>query len=182
MTLPDDDTTAAMYELAIERLAAAGYAQYEISNWARGAQDGWLPAQACHHNVAYWLNADYLACGAGAHGHRYPQRWHDVLAIDDYLAAVARDGHAVAETTTLTAQDLWGETMMMGLRLNVGVSAAHFRDRCGVELTAVYGAVIEGLVAEGLLISDAVGVRLTDRGRLFGNQVFMRFLLDPVPA
>ncbi len=98
ITVPDDDATAAMYERAMERLAAAGYAQYEISNWAKGsgrptaahesAFQPLLPRGACHHNVAYWLDADYVGAGAGAHGHIYPQRWHDLLGVNDYIAAV----------------------------------------------------------------------------------------------
>ncbi|MDW8234772.1 MAG: radical SAM family heme chaperone HemW, partial [Roseiflexaceae bacterium] len=85
VSVPDDDATAAMYELAIEHLAAAGYVQYEISNWARADDPAApVPAHACHHNLAYWLNADYLAAGAGAHGHLYPRRYVNVAGIDDY--------------------------------------------------------------------------------------------------
>ena len=49
---------------------------------ARAALNHSIPGQACHHNLAYWLNADYLACGAGAHGHSFPQRYSDILGID----------------------------------------------------------------------------------------------------
>jgi oxygen-independent coproporphyrinogen-3 oxidase len=193
--VPDDDATADMYELAIAQLGAAGYTQYEISNWARGqgAGDGeqesdvrtlspnpdprpLIPAHACHHNLAYWLNADYLACGAGAHGHIFPRRYADVLGIDDYIGRIRAGQSPIAETTDLTQHDLTGETMFMGLRLNAGVSYAHFRDRCGAELDDVYGDVCAELVALGLLARDAVGVRLTARGRMLGNQVFQRFV------
>jgi oxygen-independent coproporphyrinogen-3 oxidase len=64
----------------------------------------------------------------------------------------------------------------MGLRLNVGVSYAHFRDRCGAELLDVYGTEIVELIRLGLVVQDNIGVRLTDRGRVLGNQVFMRFV------
>jgi len=197
--VPDDDATADMYELAIARLAAAGYSQYEISNWAikdketRGqgdketaADDNRLrvslspclpiPSRACHHNLAYWLNADYLACGAGAHGHIFPHRYADVLGIDDYIGRIRAGQSPIAETTDLTRQDLTGETMFMGLRLNAGVGYAHFRDRCAAELDDVYGDVCAELVALGLLERDALGVRLTSRGRMLGNQVFQRFV------
>lgn len=177
IVIPNDDDTAEMYDMAMEQLATSGLTQYEISNWARnGASLGLLPDQAAHHNVAYWLNADYLAFGAGAHGHLYPRRWHDIRGIDAYIRA-RRDGRApIAEVTELTSHDLRAETMMMGLRLNVGVSYAHFRDRCGVAMLDIYGTEIASLVEHGLLIQDAIGVRLTDRGRMLGNQVFMRFV------
>jgi len=134
------------------------------------------PAHACHHNLAYWLNADYLACGAGAHGHLFPHRYFDVLGIDEYIARIGAGRSPIAETTDLTERDLQAETMFMGLRLNCGVSAAHFRDRCGVELDAAYGDLLAELAQLGLLERDAIGVRLTGRGRMLGNQVFERFV------
>jgi oxygen-independent coproporphyrinogen-3 oxidase len=177
ITVPDDDAAAAMYELALERMDQAGYVQYEISNWARpGEEAGLLPAQAAHHNVAYWLNADYLAFGAGAHGHVYPRRWHDILGVDQYIAACQAGEPPIAETLDLSPDDLAAETMMMGLRLNIGVSYAHFKDRCGVDLLDRYGPEIETLLRDGLIEQDRVGIRLTPRGRALGNQVFLRFL------
>ena len=131
---------------------------------------------ACHHNLAYWLNADYLACGAGAHGHLFPRRYSDVLGIDDYISRVQSGRAPIAETIALSERDLTAETMFMGLRLNAGVSYAHFRDRCGAELEHVYGDVLTDLVGLGLLERDERGVRLTARGRMLGNQVFGRFV------
>ncbi len=203
ISVPDDDATAAMYELAMEKLDAAGYVQYEISNWAKadfglpisdfglrtnpaqskiqtpkGYPKSKIPDQASHHNVAYWLNADYMAAGAGAHGHVYPQRWYNILGVNDYIAAVAAGRLPIAETTALDENDLMAETMMMGLRLNVGVSFAHFRDRCGHDLLHVYGDEVRSLVEQGLLAQDEIGVQLTEHGRMLGNEVFMRFLRD----
>ena len=179
--IPDDDATGAMYELAIERLAAAGYAQYEISNWARRdagpiAPDiPEIPALACHHNLAYWLNVDYLGCGAGAHGHLYPRRYVDTLAIDGYISR-ALAGTPIAEITELTTQDLAAETMFMGLRIVTGVGYAHFKARVGAALDDVYGDVLGELEREGLVARVPGAVRLTERGRLFGNRVFERFV------
>jgi oxygen-independent coproporphyrinogen-3 oxidase len=195
LSVPDDDATADMYEHAIERLGAAGYVQYEISNWAKDQGSGFrvqgsvvhnaslipdprflIPGRACHHNLAYWLNADYLAAGAGAHGHVYPRRFSDVLRIDEYIGRVRAGASPLAETIDLSEGDLQAETMFMGLRLNAGVSYAHFRDRCGAELGEVYGDTLAELEGSGLLESDDVGVRLTERGRMLGNQVFEKFV------
>jgi oxygen-independent coproporphyrinogen III oxidase len=184
ITVPDDDATAVMYELAMEKLAALGYLQYEISNWAKdgnGAQQHTpeqLPSGACHHNVAYWLNADYIGCGAGAHGHIYPRRWHDMLGVDEYIRAVRQERLPIAETIDLSPADLVSETMMMGLRLNSGVSFAHFADRCGHELLEVYPDELRHLLELGLIEQNAIGIRLTERGRMLGNEVFLRFLRD----
>ncbi|WP_288089973.1 radical SAM family heme chaperone HemW [Roseiflexus sp.] len=175
--VPDDDATGAMYELAIEHFAAAGYVQYEISNWARNdAPAAPVPSHACHHNLAYWLNADYLAAGAGAHGHLYPHRYVDVAGIDDYITRVRAGNLPVAEVIDLTPRDLAVETIFMGLRLNAGVSFAHFRDRCGMEMDVIFGAELGDLAEQGLIERDERGVRLTDRGRMLGNRVFERFV------
>jgi oxygen-independent coproporphyrinogen-3 oxidase len=188
LSVPDDDATAAMYEAAMERLGAAGYAQYEISNFA-------LAGAHCHHNLAYWLNSDYLAAGAGAHGHvstaeasMWPTagaaeasalrhvRYHDILAVDAYIAAVGEGRLPVAEVIELAPGDLRAETMFMGLRLNIGVGEAHFAARCGLSLDEAYGEALAELLEQGLLERGDGRVRLTPRGRMLGNRVFERFV------
>ena len=99
-----------------------------------------------------------------------------MLGIDDYVERICAGRSPIAETTDLTARDLQAETMFMGLRLNAGVSYAHFRDRCGVDLDAAYGETLAELEALELLERDQAGVRLTQRGRMLGNQVFERFV------
>jgi oxygen-independent coproporphyrinogen-3 oxidase len=180
--VPDDDTTGAMYEAAMVQLDAAGYQQYEISNWAR-RQDSPFPITnsrpphfACHHNLAYWLNADYLAAGAGAHGHVFPTRYSDIRGINEYIRAVRAGNLPLDERTDLDQGDLEAETMFMGLRLNAGVSFAHFEDRCGRTLDAAFGETVAELIGLGLLERDTAAVRLTERGRMLGNQVFARFV------
>ncbi|MEI8307173.1 MAG: radical SAM family heme chaperone HemW [Chloroflexales bacterium] len=186
VSIPDDDATATMYECAMDRFAAANYVQYEISNFARQEEireskilpD--IPSRACHHNLAYWLNSDYLAAGAGAYGHitsgGAPHRYSDTLAIDAYIAAVTTGHRPLAEIIPLSVADIRAETMMMGLRLNVGVGDDHFAARCGATLTDVYGPQIAELIGQSLIERVPGRIRLTPRGRMFGNQVFLRFL------
>jgi oxygen-independent coproporphyrinogen-3 oxidase len=182
VSVPDDDTTAAMYEHAMECLDAAGYVQYEISNWARTGTDlAWpalplTPIYACQHNLAYWLNSDYLAAGAGAHGHVYPRRFMNILGINDYIGAVRAGNRPLREEIALTARDLSAETMFMGLRLNSGVDREHFRQRCGVDLDAVYGPMLRALQEQGLIEQNLTHVRLTRKGRMLGNRVFSEFV------
>ncbi len=64
----------------------------------------------------------------------------------------------------------------MGLRLNAGVGYAHFQDRCGADMREVYRTELDELASLGLLECDEIGVRLTERGRMLGNQVFVRFV------
>jgi oxygen-independent coproporphyrinogen-3 oxidase len=117
-----------------------------------------------------------VAAGAGAHGHVYPQRYHNILGIDEYIAAVHSGQRPVAEVIELTHADLCAETMFMGLRLNAGVSFAHFQARCGAAMDEVYGQTLAELSSQGLLERHEDGARLTARGRMLGNQVFMRFV------
>lgn len=169
VSVPDDDATAAMYEAAMAGFAAAGYQHYEISNWTRDDL-------RCRHNLAYWYNADYLAAGAGAHGHIYPRRYANILGVDEYINTV-RTGHLpVAESTGLGPADLQAETMFMGLRLSEGVSRQHFAARCGRPLDQAYGGILHELAAQGLLTDDGEFVRLTPQGRMLGNRVFEAFV------
>ncbi len=179
LQVPDDDVTGAMYELAMELLGSAGYRHYEISNWVRpsaGDRPDAPPALACQHNLAYWLNSDYLAAGAGAHGHVFPRRYANLRPIDDYIAAVQAGRLPVAETIQLSERDLAAETMLMGLRLDIGVSYAHFAARVGRELPTMYALELTDLKRQGLIDEHAGRVRLTPRGRMLGNQVFARFV------
>jgi oxygen-independent coproporphyrinogen-3 oxidase len=197
ISVPDNDATAAMYEAAINILGEARYEHYEISNWARataGATAGsaaevrdeharplaptlhpFQPAY-CHHNLAYWHNRDYWAAGAGAHGHRFPQRYANILGVDDYIHAVGQGRRPIAETIELHNNDLCAETMFMGLRLSDGVCADYFHERTGHRLEARYGATLNVLVERGLVHWDNRIARLTPRGRMLGNQVFAEFV------
>ncbi|MBA3469205.1 MAG: radical SAM family heme chaperone HemW [Herpetosiphonaceae bacterium] len=181
VVVPTDDATADMYERAIDILGSAGYIQYEISNWARPGNPALAPAQALpayasRHNVAYWLNADYLGVGAGAHSHSRRLRWADERVLETFARRVGRGEAPIAETTPLVQSDVEGETMMMGLRLSTGVGYRHFQERCGRSLEEAFAAELAELVAQELLVRDAHGVRLTERGRMLGNNVFARFL------
>ena len=167
--LPDEDLAAEMYLWAEERLAAAGYVHYEISNWAR-------PGCWSRHNIAYWRNENYVGVGVAAHSHRGRRRWANTRDVGVYLAALEEGRHPVAEEEEVDEPTARGEAMMLGLRLLAGVPHAVFTARYGAELGSIYGPILEELVLQGLLEVDEAGVRLTQRGRLLGNQVFARFL------
>jgi oxygen-independent coproporphyrinogen III oxidase len=167
---PDDDAAADFYLLASDRLSAAGYEQYEISNWSR-------PGRACRHNLVYWRHQPYLGFGAGAHSFDGSRRWWNVKPVPQYIHRVTagespeRDGESISERLAM------GEFMMLGLRLvREGVTAERFRERFGVSLDESFGAEIEDLVGRGLLGRLPGRVRITAAGRLLGNQVFAEFL------
>ncbi len=178
LPIPDPDLAAEMYEWSAERLAAAGYEQYEISNWA-------LPGRECRHNLQYWRNADYLGLGAGAHGYAAGVRYSNVLRIKTYIDRLTSNfsllpfplSPATVNQHRNSRREDMQETMMTGLRLTrEGISAAVFRERFGEELQDVFGQEIIELLGFRLLEWAGETLRLTERGRLLGNQVFMRFV------
>ena len=184
LPLPDPDLAADMYEWASETLETAGYFQYEISNWAK-------PGHECRHNLQYWRGLPYLAFGAGAHGYANGYRYSNALRIKTYIERLNTD-HRLLNTvfplspTTVnqhkqTIQDDMSEFMMTGLRLTQeGVSENDFETRFGNSMREVYGKEIEELLRLGLIEGQSSRnsrvLRLTSRGRLLGNQVFMRFV------
>ncbi len=166
----DEDTSAEMYLLAQQRLAQAGYEQYEISNWARAGK-------ACQHNLTYWRNLPYLGVGAGAHSCFGGRRFSNALAVRAYLEQVKqRAGCAEVQSEHISPELEMAETAMLGLRLNEGVWLALFERRYGVPFDAVFGARLAPLEAAGLLERVEGWLRLSERGRLLGNEVFERLL------
>jgi oxygen-independent coproporphyrinogen-3 oxidase len=177
---PEDDLAADMYELAEALLDEAGYGQYEISNWAR--RDGQatagltLPAYACRHNIKYWRNEPYLGVGVAAHSYDGQSRYANTADVGMYIARIQAGQSAMESSEQPTNEQQMGETMMLGLRMNQGVTWEGFRRRFNVDMRAVYREEIDEFVELGLLAADEQGVRLTPRGRLLGNQVFAAFL------
>ncbi|MCX6037164.1 MAG: radical SAM family heme chaperone HemW [Chloroflexi bacterium] len=185
LSVPDPDAAADMYEWAGEALEAAGFEQYEISNWAK-------PGRQCRHNLQYWRGQPYLGFGAGAHGCASGLRISNVLRIKTYIERLRPDypipnnlipntpfplSPATANQTKISMRVEMQETMLTGLRLTrEGVSAEDFADRFGVQIRDVFGRGIDELI--DLLLLEWAGpvLRLTKRGRLLGNQVFMRFV------
>jgi oxygen-independent coproporphyrinogen III oxidase len=177
---PDDDAAADMYDLATAVLESHGYRQYEISNWARVGRE-------CQHNLQYWLNLPYLGFGAGAHGFASGVRTANLNGIDAYIRAVRQGKAGVfprgpANLTTFDIDEATevGETMMVGLRLTErGVKAEDFQLRFGKSLAEVFARPIAKLEREGLVEwtkDPGSALRLTRRGRLFGNRVFREFI------
>lgn len=183
---PDADLAAEMYEWAGEYLEAVGYKQYEISNWARG--DGNGRPIVCRHNLQYWRCHPYLGYGAGAHGYADGLRIANVLSPKVFIQRMQSTHFPVSfpctpATTSATSIDRkteMNEVMMMGLRLTEdGVSCEDFQGRFGEALDVVYDQQIKRLVGLGLLEwygEDQDVLRLTQRGRLLGNRVFVEFV------
>jgi oxygen-independent coproporphyrinogen III oxidase len=171
ITVPNDDETADLYELAIERLGQAKWTHYEIANWAQN------PSLASRHNSTYWKNGDYAGFGAGAHGCIAGRRSMNHLLPLTYIEAIEAGIDAESNVEELSPRVAMGETMMLGLRLlEDGVDDDAFQHRHGQLLTEAFGQTIDELVSIGMLERRAGNVRLTHRGMMLANDVCARFL------
>jgi oxygen-independent coproporphyrinogen-3 oxidase len=157
----DEDQQADRYQVAEVVLSAAGYASYEISNWAR-------PGQECRHNLAYWRGDDWWGLGPGAHSHVGGVRWWNVRHPRDYTAGLI-DGLSPAQgREVLSPEERHVERVLLGLRLAEGLAAS--------ELSPVESARLAGPVADGLVNLPAGRVQLTKAGRLLADGVIRRVL------
>jgi oxygen-independent coproporphyrinogen-3 oxidase len=165
----DDDLVADMYLLAEKWLATAGYEHYEIANWAR-------PGHRCAHNLTYWHNEPWLGFGAGAHSWYRGCRFANVRPIQEYIERITSQGDAVAEKEWIPRDLELAETAMLELRLLEGINVANFNARYGISFMEHFGDRLWEPMAASLMVEQDGWVRLTDRGRLLSNEVFLRLL------
>jgi putative oxygen-independent coproporphyrinogen III oxidase len=165
----DPDVQADRHGVAESVLRSAGYARYEVSNWAR-------PGYASRHNLLYWCAGDYLGFGAGAHGHIDGHRLWNVRLPRDFIAAIDNGESEVAGEERLDAGARAGEALMLGLRLSGGVGVDGFTRRFGRDALAERARDVDDLVSLGVLEADAGRLRLTPRGTLLANEALSRLL------
>jgi oxygen-independent coproporphyrinogen-3 oxidase len=141
----DPDRSAGLYELTQELTAAAGLPAYEISNHARLGEES-------RHNLAYWRYQPYLGVGPGAHGRRCGSATQRHKKPENWLAALARNGHGIVEETAVAPADRGVEALLMGLRLKEGVDLRRIEQLSARPADAVVdkGAVAK-LQSQGLM-------------------------------
>lgn len=159
---PDDDLLAHRYELADQRLSAAGLGWYEISNWSR-------PGGECRHNLGYWTGGQWWGAGPGAHSFVGDLRWWNVKHPSQYAERLNRGESPAAGYERLDSRARHMEQVLLGIRLREGISVAM--------LTASERHRARGAVEAGLLRDHGERVVLTARGRLLADAV-VRDLLD----
>src|ERR1035437_832060 len=169
--LPDSELAADMQDMIEERLAGAGYVNYETSAFAQ-------PGRECRHNLNYWRFGDYLGIGAGAHSKlSFPDRILRQARYKqprEYLQRTAA-GAPVQEEHAVSPKDLGFEFMMNALRLAEGFEVGLFAERTGLALTAVEQPLQEA-VQRGLITRDHVRIAPTKRGQRFLNDLLQLFL------
>lgn len=169
LPLPGEDAEADMYDLVRDELAAHGYSHYEVSNFARAGGEA-------RHNLVYWRNEPYWAAGVGAHGYVYGVRYENVKSLLEYKRMMAEKTRPFLAQTRVPLREAMEDTMMLGLRLREGVSAARFAQRHGVEMKSMFSDVIHKLSVQGLLEWRDGNLRMTERAWPIANVVFEQFI------
>ncbi|WP_342497957.1 radical SAM family heme chaperone HemW [Bacillus sp. FSL K6-0923] len=167
--LPPQEREAEMYELVMDEMERHGLHQYEISNYAK-------PGFESQHNLTYWSNEDYFGFGAGAHGYVDGIRNVNAGPVKHYLELIEQTGFPYKETHQVTKAEQIEEELFLGLRKIEGVKSADFQAKYGASPEALFPTVLEELAEKGLIVKDDIGIRLTRKGKLLGNEVFQAFL------
>ncbi len=161
----DEEEELRQYSLVRERLAAAGYVQYEISNFSR-------PGRGCRHNLLYWGPGAYHAIGPSACAHTGRARTTNIRDLGTYCDLLLEGRLARAYEERLEPEAWAREALVMGLRRLEGVSRERFRVETGHEVDALVGEKLKRIVEIGLLEDDGERVRLTERGLFVSDGVF----------
>ncbi|MBI0473873.1 coproporphyrinogen III oxidase [Sphingomonas sp. MA1305] len=174
LTLPDGDAAADVFETTRAMTAAAGLPAYETSNHAR-------PGAESRHNLTYWRYRDYAGVGPGAHGRRGGLATQRRRKPENWLAAVARNGHGIEAETALTAHERATEALLMGLRLAEGVDLTHVAALAGGRAPIDWAAVTR-LAGQGMIVHAGDRLIVTEAGALLLDAILPLVVADAVAA
>ena len=164
-----DDLERSQYELAMELLPARGYAQYELSNYAR-------PGHESRHNAVYWAGGAYFGAGPGAARYVGGVRETNHRSTTTWIREVLSGRKPVGLSETLSAEERARETLMLGLRRTAGVYRKAFQCQTGFALDGLAGEAIRRAAANGLLDDDGTRIALTRAGRCVADSVIVELM------
>lgn len=165
LVIPDGDAAADLFEATDAWTRAAGLPRYEVSNHARLGSES-------RHNLTYWRYGDYAGVGPGAHGRRLGEASERHKKPENFLSAVARNGHGLKVETPLSPQQRASEAMVMGLRLTEGVDLARVEAVSGLQRgDFLEDEAVERLAEQGLVVRAGDRLTVTDGGILLLDSV-----------
>lgn len=166
--LPSEDLVADMWEMAMDRLPAAGFSHYEVANYAK-------PGFSCRHNLRYWLDLDFLGCGAGAWECQSGVRRANASDLAQYFAAGDLGYPPAIEDRPPPALKM-SETLILNLRLRDGLREADFQDRYGPGSLESFLPALQPHISAGRVERSGGHMRLTRKGLLVANAVWTDLL------
>lgn len=165
----DNDAQVRSYELIRRKLEAAGFHQYEISNFARSGFES-------AHNLNYWRGGEYIGLGMAAHSHLDGRRFWNADTLPIYLRMMAEEGSAKVGEEKLDGVEKLAEAFLFGLRMNEGVDLGALERKMGVELPLEKKEALESFIEMGLLEEANGHIRATDSGRLVLDEISARIV------
>jgi oxygen-independent coproporphyrinogen-3 oxidase len=163
------DLERAMYAAAMDELVAAGYLQYELSNFA-------MPGAACRHNETYWSGLSYFGAGPGAARYVGGRRETNHRSVSTWLARVLAGSSPTGDAEVLSPEDRAREALVLGLRRTRGVDRSEFLADTGFELDALTAGRIERWITDGLVESAPESLRLAAAGRFVADSIVVDLL------
>ena len=165
----DEEGERAMYAAAMDRLAAAGFEQYELSNFAR-------PGFRSRHNEVYWQGLPFFGFGPGAARYIGGRRDLNHRSVTTWINRVLSGASPIAESEQLPPEEQARELVMLGLRRSVGIDLTLFHQQTGFELRQLAPEALSNHLRHGLLEEVDGHVRLTREGRFLADTVAADFL------
>ncbi|MBE6621767.1 MAG: radical SAM family heme chaperone HemW [Ruminococcaceae bacterium] len=172
LNLPDEDTESEMYFEAIRLLADAGYAQYEISNFAK-------PGKQCLHNLRYWNCEEYLGFGPGAHSYFGGRRFAFRRSTEDYVRAMEYPGSVsdlLSEDYEVHPSERLGEYVMLRMRLTEGVDTDAFSSLFGVSFEKLFAKYLNLYASHGFMEKSGRRWHFTPKGMYVSNYILSAML------
>lgn len=164
IVLPGEEEVLMMDEVTRKICADANLQQYEISNYAK-------PGKQCLHNINYWRNGEYLACGASAVSYIHGVREKRIDDPEEYMRRIKNGTSVVAESESLSRDESFRESVVMGLRMTEGVSSACLKSRYNIDIADYYGNILVKLIKWQLVELNGSHLRLTPKGWPLANMV-----------
>jgi oxygen-independent coproporphyrinogen-3 oxidase len=168
LTLPPETVQVEMYLAAVSKLSEAGYARYEISNFAR-------PGHECVHNLNYWSAGDFIGFGAGAHSRAEGHAVWNIPDVARYIERLEKGEDPAESSEVLTPEEREREFLMLGLRKSGGFSLAEYETKFGKDFLDKYGAIAMKMADAGYMVISEGKAFLTMRGVLASNRVITEF-------
>ena len=173
LLLPDDEEAAEMFEITSSFLRNAGYEHYEISNFA-------LSGRRSRHNQVYWERRDYIGFGAGAHSFisqpSFGRRWRNTDQPEKYIQSIFAGKVPEVENSTLNKRQAMSEMLFLGLRMTNGIDVEKFKMDFNIPIEDAYPDQLPRLINKGLLECDGPMLRLSGKGIILSNQVFINLV------